>query len=90
MQELKASEIINQFTEAEIDEAFQVARKKQLPVLIDFWAPNCKGCKKMELTSYQNPELLSYINSNFVFAKYDITKRSVPKDKVEHLNRYRT
>lgn len=38
MQELKASEIINQFTEAGIDEAFQVARKKQLPVLIDFWA----------------------------------------------------
>lgn len=73
MQKLKS------FTEAETDEAFELARKKQLPVLIDFWAPGCKGCKKMELSTYQSAEMLSYIDNNFVFVKYDITNRNVPK-----------
>jgi thioredoxin-related protein len=76
MQELES---ITQFTEAETDKAFQLARQKHLPVLIDFWAPGCKGCKKMELTSYQNPEIQHYIVENFVFVKYNITNRNVPK-----------
>lgn len=79
MQELESKETIIQFTEAEMDKAFQLGRQKQQPVLIDFWAPGCKGCRKMELTTYQSPEILSYIKSNFVFAKCDITDRSVPK-----------
>ena len=77
MQELT----IIQFTESETDKAFQLARQKQLPVLIDFWAPGCKGCKKMDLTTYQSSEILSYINSNFIFVKYNITNSSVPKIK---------
>lgn len=79
MQELKLNETVIQFTEAEIDKAFQLAKQKQLPVLIDFWAPGCKGCKKMEITTYQSSEILYYINSNFVFVKYDITNRNTPK-----------
>jgi len=79
MQELKSQETIIHFTEAETDKAFLLARQRQLPVLIDFWAPGCKGCKKMELTTYQNPETQDYIDQNFVFVKYDITNRSVPK-----------
>ena len=50
MQEFKSSETIIQFTEAETDKAFQLARQKQLPVLIDFWSPGCKGCKKWSLS----------------------------------------
>lgn len=76
MQEL---EIIIRFTEKDTEKAFQLAKQKQLPVLIDFWAPGCKGCKKMEITTYQNPKTLSYIDKSFVFVKYDITNRDVPK-----------
>lgn len=79
MQELKSNETIIYFTETETVKAFQLAKQKQLPVLIDFWAPGCKGCKKMELTTYQNLETQDYIDRNFVFVKYDINNRSVPK-----------
>lgn len=73
------TETKNCFSEAETEKAFQVAKQKQLPVLIDFWAPGCKGCRKMEITTYQKAKTLSYIDQHFVFVKYDITNRNVPK-----------
>lgn len=79
MQVLTANEIQNLFTESETKKAFEIAKQKQLPVLVDFWSPGCKGCKKMEITTYQNTKTLSYIDKHFVFIKYDITNRSVPK-----------
>ncbi len=79
MQELKKNGTISSFTETETGKAFQLAKEKQLPVLVDFWAPGCRGCKKMEFTTYQNFEVMFYIDKNFVFVKYDITNRDVPK-----------
>jgi thiol-disulfide isomerase/thioredoxin len=79
MQQLMKNEISNYFSEIEVEKAFLLAKQKQVPVFIDFWAPNCKGCKKMEITAYQNPEVLSYIDEHFVFVKYDITNRKAPK-----------
>lgn len=79
MQKLVTSKKTNYFTETEIDHAFQLAKQKQLPVFVDFWAPNCKGCKKMDITTYLNSDTLIYINKFFVFVKYDITNRNVPK-----------
>lgn len=79
MQALIKNENKNCFTEMETEKAFKVAKQKQVPVLFDFWAPNCKGCKKMEITTYEKATTRAYIDQNFVFVKYDITNRSVPK-----------
>jgi len=75
MQELKT----DYFTQMEVEPAFKLAKQKRLPVLIDFWAPNCKGCKKMEMTTYQNTETRSYIDKRFIFLKYDITNKNAQK-----------
>lgn len=75
MQELKTDD----FTEMEVEPAFNLAKQKRLPVLIDFWAPNCKGCKKMEITTYHNPDTRSYVDKHFIFLKYDITNRNAQK-----------
>lgn len=74
MQGLK-NETVPYYTEVGIDLAFQDARQKKLPVLIDYWAPGCKGCKKMDLTTYQDNNTVEYIQEHFVFAKYNITNR---------------
>lgn len=79
MQAFKTNEQLNHFTETETDKAFQIARQRQVPVLVDYWAPNCKGCKKMEHTTYQHQETLTYIERNFVFIKYDISNHAGQK-----------
>ena len=78
MQELK-NETLRYFKEEETDMAFQIARQKKLPVLIDYWAPGCKGCKKMDLTTYQNHKIVDYIQKHFVFVKYNITNKDRQK-----------
>jgi thiol-disulfide isomerase/thioredoxin len=79
MQEQLKNKTIDYFTEVETDQAFQLAKQRHVPVFVDFWAPNCKGCQKMEHSTYQNADTLPYIEEHFVFVKYDITNRNVPK-----------
>lgn len=70
----------NHFTEENISEAFETARQKQLPILIDFWAPGCKGCRKMDISTYQDPKALSYIEDTFIFIKFNVmAKNKVPR-----------
>lgn len=63
------------YTEKEINLAFETARNKRLPVLVDFWSEGCKGCKKMNEITYQNEDVLHYLKKNFVFVKYNTKNR---------------
>lgn len=63
------------YTEKEINPAFEIARNKRLPVLVDFWSEGCKGCKKMNEITYQNEDVLHYLKKNFVFVKYNTKNR---------------
>ncbi|HET6768849.1 MAG TPA: thioredoxin family protein [Chitinophagaceae bacterium] len=63
------------YTEKEINAAFEIARNKRLPVLVDFWSEGCKGCKKMNEITYQNDKVLNYLEKNFVFVKYNTKNR---------------
>ncbi|MFB6455533.1 thioredoxin family protein [Chitinophaga sp. Hz27] len=71
--------VTHYFTEEQAEPAFQQAKQKGLPLLVDCWAPNCKGCKKMEESTYQHPEVLSYIAQQFVFVKYNIINRNAQR-----------
>jgi thioredoxin-related protein len=59
------------YKEMQIDEAFAEAKRKQLPVVIDFWSEGCKGCKKMEDVTYKDEATIDYLKLNYVFVKYD-------------------
>jgi thiol-disulfide isomerase/thioredoxin len=59
------------YKEMQIDLAFTEARSKQLPVVVDFWSDGCKGCKKMEDVTYKDEAVIDYLETNYVFVKYD-------------------
>ena len=67
--------ILNPFSATEVENAFRIARNDGLPVLVDFWSEGCKGCKKMDETTYRNDKVLQYLGNRFVFVKYNITHR---------------
>ncbi|HYF31257.1 MAG TPA: thioredoxin family protein [Chitinophagaceae bacterium] len=59
------------YDERTVMAAFEEAREKRLPLLIDFWSPGCKGCKKMDDTTYKHPHVISYLQEHYIFVKYN-------------------
>jgi thioredoxin-related protein len=54
-----------------LDDA-QVAMKKQpKKVYIDVYTDWCGWCKKMDKTTFQNPEVVKYINDNFYAVRFN-------------------
>jgi thioredoxin-related protein len=62
------------FTENSIDDAFELARTIQKPVLIDFWATNCKGCEKMDAVTYKDAAVQEYLEEHYVVVKCHTNK----------------
>jgi thioredoxin-related protein len=50
-------------------EAFQ--KKEKRPVLIDAYTDWCGWCKRLDATTYADPNIISYINRNFYAIKFN-------------------
>jgi thiol:disulfide interchange protein len=48
------------------DQAVEVAKQLQRPIMIDFTGWNCVNCRKMESTVLPNPEVLKRLQNDFV------------------------
>jgi thiol-disulfide isomerase/thioredoxin len=59
------------FTNATAGAALEAARESRKPLFVDFWAPGCKGCAKMEEVTYRNGAATGLIAREFVGVKYD-------------------
>jgi len=58
------------FDESSANEAFKKSKKSKKPVFVDFWSTGCKGCEKMESTTYHDENVMTSLN-DFVFLKYN-------------------
>ncbi|RUL88020.1 thioredoxin domain-containing protein [Tautonia sociabilis] len=57
------------------DEAFEVARKLERPVLLSVGYSTCHWCHVMEEESFEDEEIASFLNSHYVAIKVDREER---------------
>lgn len=66
------------FEHGTLDEALTKAKKAGKPLFVDVYAVWCGPCKQMAATSFIDPEVTSYYNSNFISLKLDGEKNDGP------------
>lgn len=64
---------------SDVAEAQRVARELRRPMLIDFWDPECLGCRKMLDVTFPDPEVASILADGFVALKIDTSALTSPQ-----------
>jgi len=57
------------------DEAFEIAKRENKPILLDIGAVWCHWCHVMDRESYEDPEVAQIVNERFVAIKVDRDER---------------
>ena len=57
------------------EEAFEVAKKKEKPILLSVGYSTCHWCHVMERESFENEEIAKIMNDNFICVKLDREER---------------
>lgn len=55
------------------DEALAAAKEKELPIIVDFYTDWCGWCKRMDASTFKDPEVVKLMNS-YIPAKIDAEK----------------
>jgi thiol:disulfide interchange protein len=58
------------------DQAIEVSRQLQKPILIDFTGWNCVNCRKMEANVFPNPQVLERLQKDFVMLQLVIDDKT--------------
>lgn len=67
---------IRYFTESQAAEARDLSLSARKPMLIDYWATNCKGCERMDALTYEDPLVQEYLSEYYVVLKCHISNIS--------------
>lgn len=62
------------------DEAFKVAASTGKPILMDNWAEWCEACKKMDVTTFVDQQVMDELAENWVLLKLDLTEGTEEDD----------
>lgn len=68
VEEVEQTNSIKWMSLSEIEAAQKVSPK---PVIVDLYTSWCVWCKKMDESTFTDPNLISYINKNFYALKFD-------------------
>jgi len=60
-----------QFMEGSWSEVLARAKEEKKEVFVDIYTTWCGPCKKLDATTFKNPDLGKYINENFIAYKID-------------------
>lgn len=68
----------------DMNRALELAEKENKKIFIDMYTDWCGWCKKMDKSTFQKPDIATYINANFIPVKFNAEQRSdvTYRDKV--------
>jgi len=65
--------------------AFAKAQQENAPLLIDMWAEWCEACKKMDVQTFGNEELIAEAKKHgWVLLRLDLTEANENNDKIQN------
>ena len=59
-----------------LEDAVMLNKKNPKPILIDIYTDWCKWCHVMDEKTYQNPEVVRYVNDNFYAVKLNAEQKT--------------
>jgi thiol:disulfide interchange protein len=65
-----------QFYRIPLKEAFEMARKENKLVFVDFYADWCQPCKMMDKNVFTVPEVFQFFNTTFINVKLDVEDKA--------------
>ena len=57
------------------DEAIELNKPAKKKIFIDVYTEWCGFCKRMDRSTFQNPEVIKYINEHFIAVKFDAEQK---------------
>lgn len=58
-----------------LSEAMEKVKTQPKPIIMDFYTDWCGWCKQMMRTTYANPDIAQYLNTNFYPVKFNAETR---------------
>jgi thiol:disulfide interchange protein DsbD len=56
------------------EEAIKKASETGKPIIVDAWAEWCEACKKMDVTTFVDPNVVKEVSENWIALKFDLTE----------------
>lgn len=70
------------------DQALEVSKRKDKPVLIDFTGWNCVNCRKMEANVWTAPEVKELLNNEFIMAELFVDDKTTLPEEEQYISTY--
>jgi len=64
-------------------EAIEAARASGKPIIVDAWAEWCEACKKMDVTTFAEPEVIAEISERWTPLKFDLTEINDENNEIQ-------